>query len=77
MQVSNSSLITDHAAVCALDWGSVHARDTVVFYCDPPEQGRYISVLYRMHHPFHNLFAICEAVVIGYKAIGGCSLDST
>ena len=70
MKVSNSSNTEDEATVCVFHQGSIPGGGAAYLQCNPPVQGRYVTILNSRNVQSYWYFAVCEVVVIGYKAIG-------
>ena len=74
MQVGNSNNINNHVTECDTHIGTIPTSSrSAVLHCDPPRQARFVSIVNSRNPQGYYYFAICEAVVIGYKAIGWCS----
>ena len=70
LQVGNNSDIYDDVTVCDIHQGTIEISGSAVLHCNPPRQARYVSIVNGLNSPYYYYFAICEAVVIGHKAIG-------
>ena len=67
--MSNSSIINKNVDICSYHGGYIANGGKATLECSPSTVGRYVSVINGKPSE-HYWFAICEAVVIGYKVAG-------